>query len=156
MAAVARLYRTWRGNTIHFTSKCTPYKSPVTPILLCGFATWALLADCEKKKKRIQAFETKCLWKLLRFSYLEHKTTTGCSRNFWQYNCQETETPMAQACHTPGQPLQNHLSWHLGGCVTAWSAEEILDGKHQKVDIPAHARTAHKGVLQKRLEEDLC
>ena len=22
--------------------------------------------------------------------------------------------------------------------------------------IPAHARTAHKGLLQKRLEEDLC
>ena len=26
----------------------------------------------------------------------------------------------------------------------------------QRVDIPAHARTAHKGFLQKRLEEDLC
>ena len=37
-----------------------------------------------------------------------------------------------------------------------WSAEEMLDGKHQRVDIPAHARTAHKDLLQKRLEEDLC
>ena len=37
-----------------------------------------------------------------------------------------------------------------------WSAEEMLDGQHQKLDIPARARTAHKGLLQKRLEEDLC
>ena len=36
------------------------------------------------------------------------------------------------------------------------SAEEELDGQHQKADIPAYARTAHKGLLQKRLEEDLC
>ena len=32
----------------------------------------------------------------------------------------------------------------------------MLDGQHQRVDIPAHARTAHKGLMQKRLEEDLC
>ena len=29
-------------------------------------------------------------------------------------------------------------------------------GQHQRVDIPARARTAHEGLLQKRLEEDLC
>ena len=32
----------------------------------------------------------------------------------------------------------------------------MLDGQHQRVDIPANARIAHKGLLQKRLEEDLC
>ena len=32
----------------------------------------------------------------------------------------------------------------------------MLNGQHQRVDIPAPARTAHKGLLQKRLEEDLC
>ena len=37
-----------------------------------------------------------------------------------------------------------------------WSAEEMLDGQHQRVDISAHARTVHNGLLQKRLEEDLC
>ena len=37
-----------------------------------------------------------------------------------------------------------------------WSTEEMLDGQHQRVDIPAHARAAYKGLLQKRLEEDLC
>ena len=29
----------------------------------------------------------------------------------------------------------------------------MLDGQHQTVDIPAHARTVHKGLLWKRLEE---
>ena len=37
-----------------------------------------------------------------------------------------------------------------------WSAEEMLDGQHQRVDIRAHASAAHKGLLQKTLEEDLC
>ena len=63
---------------------------------------------------------------------------------------------MVLACHMPQQPLQNHLSGHLGGPVMPWSAEEMLDGQHASVDIPAHARTAHKGLLQKSLEEDLC
>ena len=73
-------------------------------------------------------------------------------------NCQEMETCMVRACHTPRQPLQNHPSVHLGGWATPWSAEEVLDGQHQRVDIPALARTAHKSllILQNRLEEDLC
>ena len=32
--------------------------------------------------------------------------------------------------------------------------EKVLDGQYQRVDIPAHARTAPKGLLQKRLEKD--
>ena len=32
----------------------------------------------------------------------------------------------------------------------------MLDGQRQRVDIPAHAGTAHYGLLEKRLEEDLC
>ena len=36
-----------------------------------------------------------------------------------------------------------------------WSAEEMLDGQHRRMDIPAKARTAHKGLLQKTLEEAL-
>ena len=72
-------------------------------------------------------------------------------------NCQETETCMVRACHTPRQPLQNHPSEeYLGEWATPWTAEEMLDGQHQRVDIPAPARTAHDGLLQKRLEEDLC
>ena len=62
-------------------------------------------------------------------------------------NCQEMETWMVWACHTPRQPLQNHSSGHLGGWVTLWSAEEMLDGQLQRMDIPAHARTVYKGLL---------
>ena len=71
-------------------------------------------------------------------------------------NFQGREICMIWACHTPRQPRQNHPSGYLGGWVTPWSAEEMLDGQHQRVDSPAYARPAHKGLLQKRLEEDLC
>ena len=30
-----------------------------------------------------------------------------------------------------------------------------VDGQRQRVDVPAHARRAHSGLPQKRLEEDL-
>ena len=33
-----------------------------------------------------------------------------------------------------------------------WSAEEMLDGQHQRVDIPVHARIAHNGLLHKTPE----
>ena len=36
-----------------------------------------------------------------------------------------------------------------------WSAEEMLDGQHQRMSIPAHARVAHSGLYQNRLEEGL-
>ena len=58
-------------------------------------------------------------------------------------NCQETETCMVRACHTPRPPLKNHLSGHLGGWTTPWSAEEMLYRQLQRVNIPAYARTAH-------------
>ena len=39
-----------------------------------------------------------------------------------------------------------------------WSAEEMLRGQRQRVDVPApaHVRTADKGLLEKSLEEGLC
>ena len=43
-----------------------------------------------------------------------------------------------------------------GRRATLWSAEEMLDGQQQRVDIPAHARTAYNGLLKKRVDEDLC
>ena len=58
-------------------------------------------------------------------------------------------------CHTPWQPLHNDPSGHFGGCVMRWSAEVMLDGQHQRVDIPSHARTAHNGLRQKTLEENV-
>ena len=71
MAAMARLNKIWRCNTIRFASKFISYKFLVTFILLYVCKTWTPLADSEK---RIQTFETKCLRKLLCISYLEHKT----------------------------------------------------------------------------------
>ena len=68
---MVRLNRACRSNTISFTSKFKLYESFVISILLYGCETWAVIADSEK---RIQTFETKCLRKLLRISYLEHKT----------------------------------------------------------------------------------
>ena len=65
------------------------------------------------------------------------------------------ETCKVRSCHATRQPLQDRPSGHAGGLATPWLAEEMLDGQHQGEDIPAHARTAHKGLLQKRLEEDL-
>ena len=43
--------------------------------------------------------------------------------------------------------------WRVGDAL---SAEEMLDGEHQRVDIPAYARIAYKSPLLKRLEEELC
>ena len=51
--------------------ECMIDKSLVTSMLHYGCESWTLLADAEK---RIQAFETKCLRKLLCISYLEHET----------------------------------------------------------------------------------
>ena len=70
-------------------------------------------------------------------------------------NCKETQTDMVRARHTPRQPLQNNPSGHLRCLAIPWSAEEIVDGQHQRVDISAQARAAHKGLLQNRLEDDL-
>ena len=68
---MAGLNRVWWSNTISFTKKFKLYRSLVTSVFLHGCETWTLLADSEKK---IQAFVTMCLRKLLRVSYLEHKT----------------------------------------------------------------------------------
>ena len=79
---MARLNRIWWCNTISFAGKFKLYEPLVTSILLYGCETWTLLADCEKRselvswclERRIQAFETRCLRKLLRISYVEHRT----------------------------------------------------------------------------------
>ena len=50
--------------------------------------------------------------------------------------------------------IQHHTRWQeCMGCVYV---EEMLNGQYQRVDITTHVRTAHNGLLQKRLEEDLC
>ena len=51
---------------------------------------------------------------------------------------------------------EHRASGHLGGWATPWSAEEVLDGQHDRLDIPAYARAAHVGLQQESLEENLC
>ena len=70
-AAMARLSRIWKSNNISFQTKYRLYRSLVLSILLYGCETWTLLAETER---RIQAFEMKCLRRLLRISYMDHKT----------------------------------------------------------------------------------
>ena len=69
-ASMASLQKIWRSNT-SFKTKYKLYHSLVLSTLLYGCETWTLMADTEK---RIQAFEMKCMRKLLRISYLERKT----------------------------------------------------------------------------------
>ena len=81
-AAMARLTRVRKSN-ISFQTKFKLYKSLVISILLYGCETWTLLAETER---RIQAFENKCLRKLLHISYWEHRTN--------EYVWNETESLM--------------------------------------------------------------
>ena len=69
---------------------------------------------------------------------------------------------MVRACHTPQQPLENHPLMHLRGWAMPWLADFFFffDGQHQRVDTLAYAKTAHKGLVQKKkkkkkLEENL-
>ena len=48
MAAMVKLNRIWRSNTISFVSKVKMTKCLVTSILLYGCLTWTLLADWRK------------------------------------------------------------------------------------------------------------
>ena len=99
IAAMARLNRNWRCNTISFASKIKLYNSLVTYILLYCCETWTLLADREKR--------TKYWRKLLRIFYLEHKA------NDWVRNkinvlvgpqeplLATVKRPVVRACHMP-------------------------------------------------------
>ena len=60
----------WKSN-ISLPVKYKLFKSLVVSILLYGCEAWTLLADTER---RIQAFQFKCLRRLLGISYREHKT----------------------------------------------------------------------------------
>ena len=64
--------------------------------------------------------------------------------------CQCVCNTACRAWHTPRQSLQNQCSGHLWGWAMLWPAEEVLDRQDQRVDIPAHARTAHERLLHKK------
>ena len=104
----------------------------------------------------IQAFETKCLRKRLRIFFLEHKTNDWVrSKINFLMGPQE---PILATVKRRKLAWFGHVTRHdsLSKWTTPWLAEKMLDGQHQGMDISAHARTVHIGLLQKRLEEDLC
>ena len=132
-----------------------------------GHFPWSFAADW--------ALVTESVWCAI--SFCRHLLSCG--------NYQGTETCMVLAFPTPQKPLQNHPSGYLGGhvpcheslsktilqgtlegmgdtgigCTTSMilaSEEKATTPQHHRVDIPANARTAHNGLLQEILEEDLC
>ena len=96
-----------------------------------------MLADSEK---RIQAFETKCMRKLLRITDLEHKINDWArSKIYFLVGPQE---PLLATVKKRKLAWFRHVTRHnsltetiLGRWATPWSAEEILNGQHQRVDI---------------------
>ena len=125
MAAMDRLNRTWPCSTINFASKFKLCKFLVTSILLYGCETWILLADSGKKAPvfRNQKPDVTSPHLLLgprdQRLGVEQDQLPCRSTEISSGNCQETESCMFQACHTPRQPLQNHPSGHLGGWATS-------------------------------------
>ena len=164
MAAMARLNRIWQNNTTSFTSKFKLNKSLVTSILLCGCDTWTLHADSETKDPGFWNKVPEETSQHLLLEAQDNQEQLGVEQDQHPCgptetssgNCQETETRMVWANHTPWETLKNYWSGHFGGWVMLWLAEKMLDGQHQRVDTLIHAWTAHNGPLQKRLEKDLC
>ena len=157
---------------VHFTSQPSVYKMMVRSTL-CGTVSVIMVHSTSRpsvynkmvvrstvsiRAQRRRFFVSHCLC-------LENKTNDWVRSKIYcplgpqgtsSGICQETETCMVRACHTPRQPLQNRPSGHFGGWATSWSAWEMLDEQRQTVDSPAHARTAHRGLMHQRLEEALC
>ena len=70
-SALARLDKIWKSREMWFGTKYKLYKSLVQSIFLYGCESWTLTAETTK---RIQAYENKCLRRLLGISWKEHKT----------------------------------------------------------------------------------
>ena len=157
MAAMARLKRIWRCNTTSFANKFRLYKSLVTSSISMVVKHGPCLLTL---KKRTQAFKTKCLRKLLCISCLEHKTSDWVRSkiNFLVGPQMSRDRNLHDSEHVTCYDSLSNTILHstLEGGGTPRKAEEMLDGQQQRVDIPAHATAAHKRLLQKRLQEDLC
>ena len=99
-----------------------------------------------------------CIWE--KKTYLEHKTNDWMqSKISFLLGPEESllVTVKGQKHHESGTSHTTTASpkpsftapW---GWATQWSAEKLLDGQRQGVDIPVRARTAHKYLLQERLK----
>ena len=149
---MARLSRIWRSSSIRFASKFKFYKYSVIFVLLCGCKTWTMLADSEKQWYRISKAS---VWGDLSISYLEHKTN---DRVLSKISC----------LVGPQKPLlatvkRRKLAW-LGHTIShdslpipkpslraSWRVGDAVVGRGLLV-----SGTAHNGLLQRGLEENLC
>ena len=68
---MTKLTKIWNSKNISLPTKLRLYRALVKTIVLYGCETWTLMAATESK---LQAFENKCMRKILQISYLEHKT----------------------------------------------------------------------------------
>ena len=158
-----------KGGRERFTRQCPQqaskfklYKFLVTSILLYGCETWTLSVKSEEKKKdpgfRYQVPKKTSPHLLLgpqdqRLGAEQDQLPYG-STGTSSGNCQETETCIVSAYHTTTSPKPSFRApWRV---VDAVVGKGNAGSTHQGVDIPARARTAHKGPLQKTSEEGLC
>ena len=145
-AVMARLTRVWKSN-ISFWTKFKLYKSLVTSIILYGCETWTLLSET---KRRIQAFENKCLRNLLRISYWEHET------NEYVWNKAKSlmgwQAPLLSTIKWQKLTWFGHVAWHNGLCKTVmqgtvkggcrWGTTmQDLVRQHQSMDGHVNATT---------------
>ena len=157
------IFRCYQGqSSMIWLSVITFFFTLVTSILLCGCETWTLLADSEGG---IQAFETKCMNKLLCISYLEHKTndwvrsksnSLWVNRNLlWQLSWDGNLHGSGRSHVTRASPKPSFWApWWVGDAVIGRG--KMLDGQRQRTDVPARDRTAHNDLLQKTAKENLC
>ena len=90
---------------------------------------------CLLTEKRIQAFETMCLRRLIYISYLDHKTSlwmqskvnfrVGPQKSHLESFKRGKLTWFRHVTHH-GSLLKNHPSGHLGGWAMPWLAEKML------------------------------
>ena len=157
MAAIARLNKIWQDQLckqVHALQVCCHLHPPLR-LWITGPACWFWGG------KGMQVFESRCMRKLYLLLGAQdqrlgaEQDQLSCGSTGTCSGSRKLETCVVWVYYTPRQPLQTHPPGHLGGLATMLSAENILDWQHQRVDIPAHARTVHKDLLQERLEEDL-
>ena len=99
-----------------------------------------------------------CGWVILGPYHIKVITTQAFSTLRWTFWFQGKRQKLSRFGHVTHHDSlsKSILQDTFRGWAMPWLAEEMLDGQHQTVDISAHARTAHEGLLQKRLEKDLC
>ena len=145
--------------TISFYDWCVVSCHPHPPLWL-----WNVDPACWlKKKKKRSRFPKPSVWGNVSMSPTwSTRPTTWCgarSTSLWVHRKLFWQLSRDGNLHGSGVMRHNILSKTFlrgKGWATPWSAEEMLDEQHQRADIPAHGRTAHNGLLQKRLEEGHC